>query len=91
MQLMCCYVNIAVAQDLKALKGLPSVEVIQKSVQAAYLALLTLVKKWGGADSSDVPLHVWGEANACLAGAIVLDTFGGRKLEWEVLPLSQVA
>ena len=76
------------AVDLASLKNLHSLPVLQQAVKTAYLTMASIEKKYTGAPN--LPKKVRGLANACLAGAIGLDTFAGRKGEWEKLTYEYV-
>ena len=71
------------AQDLDSLRNLPSVPDLQHGVRDAYLCLRVLAKAF--ADRDAMTPRARGAANAAVAGAIALDTFAGRKMEWENL------
>lgn len=70
-------------EDQKAIKNLPSVEEMQEAVKMAYMTLQIIAKDWAEADA--LPKLARGAANNIMAGAIALDTFSGRKMEWELL------
>ena len=75
-------------EDLKRIRALPSIADFRKAVEAGYLDLLAIHKKFvgtGAAEPTFLPRNVQGLANSCLVGAMWLDGFGGRKMEWEIM------
>lgn len=76
-------------EDIVRMKGLPSVQVMQQAVFKAY-RVLKLIGERADSWQGQLPMKVRGLANSCLVGAIWLDGFGGRKMEWENLSYTQV-
>jgi len=69
------------ADDLKLLKQ-TDVPTMQAAILEGYIALAAIEKRYG---NRPLDKKTRGRANACLAGGIALDTFPGRKMEWEAL------
>jgi len=74
--------------DAKRIKNMPSIAEMQQSVGDAFLVLKGIVAVW--ADQKAVPVHVQYEANVVICGAIWMNTFGGRKHEWEIATYEHV-
>lgn len=77
-------------EDTNRIKRLPPNEVRRAAVEKAYYILHTLEKMYGDTQEP-LPKETRAMANACLSGAIWLDTFGGRKAEWEAMLAAHVA
>ena len=76
-------------EDLANIKMLPTVEDFREAVEKGYQDLAIISKEFGK-QAQPLPRNVQGLANSCIVGAIWLDMFGGRKSEWESMPLSEV-
>ena len=75
--------------DAQALRKLPDVKCLQSAVRHAYIILQALSTKFAVLDT--MPPCARAVANACIAGAVLLDTFMGRSMEWEILPYEHLA
>ena len=75
-------------EDLASIKNLPSKDVLQFGVLQGFMVLKDLAQRYAGKEH--LPKAARGTANACVAGAIVLDTFAGRKMEWEIMTCKDV-
>jgi len=75
--------------DRARLKKIPSITEMQKAIEKAYITMKALADHYKHATCSmskqDRIL-----ANAIMAGAMLLDTFMGRKKEWEILDAEYV-
>jgi hypothetical protein len=80
--------SIKAKADLKRIKALCTVAEMQAAVKTAYLVLKQLAEEYK--DWAELPPKVRGLVNTILVGACWLDTFGGRKMEWEILTLAHV-
>jgi hypothetical protein len=77
------------AEDGDRIKKLPAVHVRRAAVEKAYFILSSLDQMYGKTNEP-LPRETRAMANACLVGAIWLDSFGGRKAEWEGMTASHV-
>lgn len=75
-------------QDLKDIKNMPKVAELQKGVLEGYALLRKAAAQYSGCSS--MPGHVRARCNAAIVGGVWFDTFGGRKMEWEILLFSDV-
>ena len=82
-------VNKKRKSDAQALTQLPDVKCLQSAVRQAYIILQALSTKFAGLDT--MPPCARAVANACIAGAVLLDTFMGRSMEWEILTHEHLA
>lgn len=73
--------------DLEAIKKLPPIADLQAAVGKAYKCIQQICKDFG---DQPLPSQVRAQLNACLVFAISIDTFAGRKKEWEVLKFQHV-
>jgi len=78
-----------VQEDLIKLKSLPPVADMRAAVEEGFLDLVAIHKRYVGV-CAYLPKNVQGLANAAIVGAIWLDMFGGRKMEWEKMSGAQV-
>ena len=69
------------ADDRTAIKGLPSVPDMQDCVKTGYMMLRLIHKQFHGSPTMTARARC--DANAIISGGIYLDTFGGRKYEWQ--------
>lgn len=69
-------------EDRAAIKNFPIVQDMRKCLKEAYICLRIMSKQFAGKPALSKAAR--GEANGIVAAAIYLDTFGGRKLEWEL-------
>jgi hypothetical protein len=76
-------------KDLKRISNLPSPQQLTYAVQKGFLALKSIGEQYSNI-GTPLPSKTQGVANACIVGAIWCSTFGGRKMEWENMNLSQV-
>ena len=82
-------VNKKRKSDAQALTQLPDVKCLQSAVRQAYIILQALSTKFAGLDT--MPPCARAVANACIAGAVLLDTYIGRSMEWEILTHEHLA
>ena len=73
--------------DLKAIRNLPAIRTIQNIVREGYIKLRIIEEHY---KDTPLPISVRAEANRIVCSSIYLDTFGGRKLEWEILEFAHV-
>jgi hypothetical protein len=73
------------ASDGGKLHDFPTVPEMKEAVTFAMMCLNRIASTCGG--SSVLPRGVQAEATAALVGIVWFNGFGGRKLEWEAMPL----
>ena len=72
--------------DREQLKNITTPDELRRGVEEGYRVLAFIHKQYRHADS--LPEALQAEANSILIGSIWCSSFGGRKKEWETMPLA---